>query len=57
MEQVKVFYGCANYLETQINDWLKKMDDTIEITRVTQVGSTHLNPNVTTSIFYKTKQA
>lgn len=57
MEQVKVFYRCNNTpgLEKEINDWLAKMSDTIEITRALQAASGRLDHHVTITIFYKIK--
>ena len=57
MEQVKVFYVCDNAerLEREINEWLKKMGDTIEITQTTQGASGRMSHHVTITIFYKIK--
>lgn len=59
MEQTKVFYGFnglvthSQTLEQAMNEWLSKMGDTIEVTRVAVGASGHVDNRVTVVIFYK----
>lgn len=56
MENVKVFYGSVEKrIEERINEWLNKMGNRIEITRVTQGVSGQIDCYVVISIFYKKK--
>lgn len=56
MENVKIFYEdvhSSGGLEKQMNEWLGKMGEMIEITRTMQTATGRMSNHITITIFYK----